>query len=231
MFPFLSTDSDLDTDPKGLQRKRQLSNTAPGSCNRSLSQRAWRTEPSHKHCPLLHTLESLTRHAEGLDTIHEGPGSQTASVSSTLLLTPQVFLRQIQNCSHARSVVFINVDVSCSCLSSLQVQLKGIPAPWVLRQQGRQCLAACRCRLRKTQRLKIEHHSIMVITHRGNNKFLPPRNPASLDPHHIWEGHSNKVNALRSPPCRYPSGTVSFTDQCSPHTGSLPQGNDAVVHH
>ena len=125
MFPFVTTDSDLD-----LQREPQLSLTAPGNCDRSLPHRTWCPAPPHKCRTLLVTFESHTLHslrpAEDLDTIHKGPSPQGDPVFSwSLLLTPKLFPCQILNRAHAPSVMFINMDTSCSHLNSLQVLLKG----------------------------------------------------------------------------------------------------------
>ena len=59
-------------------------------------------------------------------------------------------------------------------------------------------------------RLEINPHSMMVVTHCCHIKFT--RNPTSLGPQHFREGHSHKINASRSPPCRHPGSAVSLTD-------------------
>ena len=59
-------------------------------------------------------------------------------------------------------------------------------------------------------RLEINHHSIMVVTH---IKFA--RNPTSID-----SGHSHKINASQSPPCRQPGSASSLTDH-SVHSTQL----------
>ena len=129
--------------------------------------------------------------------------------SRPLFLTLEMPPRQILNRTNTHRVMLINMFAP-----EFQVLFKSLSAHLVSEPQGTKLFRFTLpvASFRKTHnRLKIDHHRIMVVTHCCNIKFT--RNPTFFDSQHLQEEHSHKIcRHLGSP---IPSQITVFTAQRS----------------